>query len=356
MQEKNDWRIDDHKLVYHPARVAQWLEADTWEKAKKVYPIYWEITTSAACNHRCTFCSVDAIGYPAINVDEAVLIARMHEASQLGVRSVMFAGTGEPLVHKRISTITAQAVYAGLDAAFTTNGVLLDKLELVHLCTWIKVSLNAGRQETYAAIHQTKAADWDKVWSGIRNAVKRKGKCTIGVQCVVLPENVYEMRELAALCVDAGVDYLVLKPYSQATFMLSHKYEGTDYAAMRSYLQGVKDFDTPSFKVIYRSQAMEQEISGKHRYTKCNATPFFWVYSMADGRVFTCSAHLMDERFCIGNLNEQSFQEIWEGEGRRKQWELMKEFDIKRCRLNCRMDKQNRYLAEFSKVQHVNFI
>ena len=59
----DNWGIDSHKLHYHPDRVVQWLEADTWEKAKSVYPIYWEITTSAACNHRCTFCSVDAIGF-----------------------------------------------------------------------------------------------------------------------------------------------------------------------------------------------------------------------------------------------------------------------------------------------------
>src|SRR4051794_32740976 len=98
------WQIDGSKLHFHPERVAQWLEVgDDWEKAKKVYPIYWEITTSAACNHRCTFCSTDAIGYPAILVDADLLIARMEEAKALGVKSVMFAGTGEPLVHKRIS-------------------------------------------------------------------------------------------------------------------------------------------------------------------------------------------------------------------------------------------------------------
>ncbi len=352
----DDWSIDGHKLHMHPARVAQWLEADTWEKAKHVYPIYWEITTSAACNHRCTFCSVDAIGYPAILFDHGILARRMEEAARLGVKSVMFAGTGEPLVHKRISAITRAAVESGLDTAFTTNGVLLDKLDCVDLCTWIKISLNAGRKESYEAIHKARPEDWDKVWRNITAAVKRKGKCTIGVQCVVLQENVYEMRELASLCVDAGVDYLVLKPYSQGTFSITKQYEGTDYAAMRSYLEGVKDFDTKTFKVIYRSNAMGNEITGKHGFDKCNATPFFWCYAMADGRLFTCSAHLMDDRFCIGNLNEHSFQELWEGEGRRKQWELMKTFNIKQCRLNCRMDKQNRYLADFSRTQHVNFI
>ena len=351
------FRIDSHKLDLHPQRVAQWLGADTWEKAAKVYPIYWEVTTSAACSHRCTFCSVDAIGYPAILMDAEVLIARMGEAASLGVRSVMFAGTGEPLLHKKIDSIVAGAVGAGLDVAFTTNGVLLDRLESLPLCSWVKVSVNAGRAETYAAVHKAPGQHWYKVWTAIERASRRKGSCTLGVQCVVLPENVGEMDELAARAKDAGCDYLVLKPYSQGTFSLTHEYEALRYEQWDLALRAVRDKHTDEhFSVIYRENAMRQE-SESHHYDQCRATPTFWTYSMADGRMFTCSAHLMDERFCIGNLNAQSFQAIWEGEKRRENWELMRSFDIKQCRLNCRQNLQNRYLHDLKVgVPHANFI
>lgn len=353
----DEWGIDGGKLHLHPERVAQWMAADTWEKAKKVAPIYWEITTSAACNHRCTFCSTDAVGYPADLIDADRLIEQMQMAEEMGVKSVMFAGTGEPLVHKRISDITRGAVLvAGLDAAFTTNGVLLDKLDCVDLCTWIKVSLNAGTKDTYAKVHRTKEGDWDKVWSGIKRAVARKGQCTIGVQCVVLPENVYEMRNLAALCIEAGVDYLVLKPYSQATFMLSHQYENVDYTKMRDELQAVANLSTKDFKVIYRRNAINEEIGKKHSYDKCRATPSMWVYSMGNGDVITCSAHLLDKRFNIGNLNTHSFKEVWEGERRRENWELMSGFNISQCRLNCRMNNANKYMHQILHAKHATFI
>ena len=350
------WRIDSGKLQFHPERVAQYVAADTWEKAKTAYPIYWEITTSAACNHRCTFCSVDAIGYPADLLEANMLIATMREAKTLGVKSVMFAGTGEPLLHKKISKITNGAVDAGLDVAFTTNGVLLDKLEPVERCTWIKVSLNAGTPQTYEKVHRTKIGDWDNVWAGITNAVKRKGPCTIGVQCVVLPENCYEMRGLANRCRDAGVDYLVLKPYSQGTFSLTHQYENVDYSKMRVYLRNVKEFDTDTFKVVYRGSAINEEIEKKHSYDKCRSTPVAWVYAMGNGDIFTCSAHLMDKRFCIGNINTQTFKEIWEGEKRRENWEMMQEFNISVCRLNCRMNASNKYLHDLTTAKHINFI
>ena len=39
------YRIDSHKLIYHPKRVADWLKFhNQWEEAKKIYPIYFEIT------------------------------------------------------------------------------------------------------------------------------------------------------------------------------------------------------------------------------------------------------------------------------------------------------------------------
>ena len=107
----------------------------------------------------------------------------------------------------------------------------------------------------------------------------------------------------------------------------------------------------------YRANAIDQE-SRPHQYEKCNATPFMWAYFMANGDVFTCSAHLLDKRFCIGNINKQSFKEIWEGEKRHENWRLMKhEFDIKHCRLNCRMNQANIYLEQLKKsIPHHNFI
>lgn len=340
------FRIDSHKLQFHPRYVSRWLDGkDSWESAKSIYPLYVEVSPMGACNHRCTFCAVDYIGYKTNQLDADMLGERLHEMGKLGVKSVMFAGEGEPLLHKRINDMVLSAKTSGIDVAFTTNGVLLDKLDMLDQCSWVKVSLNAGTKETYARIHQTKEKDWETVWASIHRAASRKGSCTLGVQMVVLPDNESETRQLQSLCDDAGVDYLVLKPYSQHKFSLTRQYEGWKPVAMPQ----------SSKRLVVREESIA---TTEIPYDKCQATPYAWAYIMATGDVYSCSAYLLDERFKLGNIASQTFQEIWEGERRKENWAFVRNgLNISECRVNCRMDKVNRYLNELTQPgPHVNFV
>ncbi len=365
----NTYSIDSHKLIYHPARVAQLLEVgDNWEKAKTVYPIYIEISPIGACNHRCTFCAVDYIGYKSVSLDYEILKGRLKEMGSLGIKSIMYAGEGEPLLHKKINEIVLATHQAGIDISFTTNATAMDQKFIessLPLTKWIKVSLNAGSGATYAKIHQTKEKDFENVINNLKKASKFKRengiKCTLGVQTLLLPENKHEIIDLVKLCRDETLlDYLVIKPYSQHFSSKTRIYENIDYSDYLDLEKGLQPFNTESFQVIFRKNTMKKHIKDdKHRYTKCNSTPHIWAYIMADGSVYGCSAFLLDDRFHFGNLNDWTFKKIWQGEKRKNNFHFVNnKLDIKDCRKNCRMDEANRYLFALQEdlVPHVNFI
>ena len=361
--------IDGHKLIYHPQRVAQFLEVgDDWEKAKHVYPIYVEISPVGACNHRCTFCAVDYIGYKPARLDVAVAERALAEMGKKGVKSVMFAGEGEPMLHKDIDRMVAAAFKAGIDTAMTTNATVLSDAFMANALptmSWIKASVNAGTAQTYAKIHQTKESDFNKAVNNLKRMVSARNEnsyaCVIGAQIVMLPENEHEIEILAKLCRDEiGLDYLVVKPYSQHNFSLTRVYEKVDYQSKSDLAERLQALNTDQFTVVYRQNTMKKKAQGEvGRYQKCNATPFFWAYIMANGSVYGCSAYLLDKKFDYGNINESTFHDIWEGARRKENFGYIKnELDIKNCRVNCRMDEVNRYLDRIvnNKTTHVNFI
>jgi GTP 3',8-cyclase len=363
------YAIDSHKLMYHPRRVASFLDArDDWDKMKTVYPIYVEISPVGACNHRCTFCAVDYIGYKPIRLSLPVIERALAEMGERGVKSVMFAGEGEPMLHKDIDRMVMAAHKAGIDSAMTTNASVLSDAfvdNALPLISWIKASFNAGTPQTYAKIHQTKESDFDRVVSNLKRMVDARNKhgykCVLGAQIVLLPENASEVETLARICRDEiGLDYLVVKPYSQHTFSNTHVYEDISYQGYSELQAKLAQFNTEKFNVVYRENTMKKHDEGEAlRYKKCLATPAFWGYIMATGAVYGCSAYLLDARFDYGNINEKSFSEIWEGVKRQKNFHYVRnELDISECRLNCRMDEVNRYLDRLVRqdVQHINFI
>lgn len=352
------YRIDGHKLSYHLARVAD------WNAGRTVYPIAMEVSPSGACNHRCLFCAVDYLEYQPRFLDAALWRERIRELAGLGLKSVMFAGEGEPLLNRAIATIVGDTRAAGVDVSLVSNAVLLREdvaRAIVPSLEWIKVSCNAGTPETYAAVHRTRPEDFERVMENLALAVRirREGghRCTFGIQILLLPENAAEIGLLAVRARAIGLDYLVVKPYSHFAPSRTTRYQGIRYEEYLGLAAEVKRHETADFAVVFREETMRSWDSADRTYGRCLALPFY-SYIAADGTVWGCKEYLGDERFAFGNINEQTFREIWEGPRRAAAMRFVeRELDVRGCRTNCRLDKMNRWLWDLTHPPaHVNFI
>jgi len=369
------FRIDSHKASYHPERAgiveryAKEPENDeAFDDYRQMQPLYIEVAPVGACNHRCTFCSVDYIGYKSIFLDPRVYAASFEGLkTKYPVKAVMFAGEGEPLLHNQISEFLEINKRSAIDSAFTTNGTLLGKgryESILPLTSWIKVSCNAGTKESYAEIHRAPQEHFNRVWENLEGAAnfikEHKLSTKLGCQTLLLPENSNEIKDLATRAKESGLDYIVVKPYSQHLLSGNTKHKYIDYSKYLRMGEELAELNDERFDVIFRINTIKSWIAGKHEYCRCYSTPSMWGYIMANGDVYTCSAFLLDDRFKLGNIYEQSFAGIWSSEKRMRHAKyVMQEHNIEECRINCRMNGVNKYLADLidnERIEHKNFI
>ncbi|MBT6047194.1 MAG: radical SAM protein [Candidatus Scalindua sp.] len=353
----NKYRIDSHKLMYHLPLVCDWLNGEN------ICPIYMEISLVGSCNHRCVFCAYDFIGYPNRKLDCDRLLRFIDEAKEAGVKSFLFAGEGEPLLHPDIEKFIIYSKNSGIDVGLFTNGQLLrEELaeSILPFLTFVRFSFNGGTKENYADIHKVKPAVFEKVVSNIKRASEIKERDSldvdIGVQYVLLPENVAYLIKAVKTLKDTGIGYFVIKPFVQQSNLQSYRIgEQLDLNNIEGVLNEAESFSNKNFMVIARRESFEGY--GKKKYKHCYGTSFVSVLNSA-GDIATCLPYWDKEDFVIGNINKNTFRDIWFG-GRRKKIKgyLESELSVQECPPNCRPNAINEFLWNLkSPPEHINFV
>ena len=348
-------RMDSHKLLFHPERVADWLNGKT------IYPIEMEIGISGGCNHRCVFCAVDYMEYKPRMLKADVLIPNLKLMGEKGLRSIIYAGEGEPLTNPDAPEIINRTKGNGIDAAMSTNGVLFTK-EKSRSClkslSWVRFSIAGATDATYEKIHQCRKGDLQRALKNMSDAaaVKREQKLgtTLGAQLLLLPENKDEVVTLAKIIRETGFDYFTVKPFSQHP---SSKAKLTvDYSEAEDIGKELRQYETEDFKIYFRSKSIEN-LNMEKPYDFCDGL-YFMTYMDANGDVFPCIVFMGQDDFIYGNINEKTFPEIWESERAKKIRAMFDDaFIHAHCRKTCRLDEINKYLHELRHPgSHVNFI
>lgn len=329
------------KILLNPDKIKNILMED---ESVGNYPISVELTLTNACNLRCVYCSDLDLREKQGNrahMDKDVLYRLFDDLARGGTKGVTIEGGGEPSIYPEFEDVVNYATDKGLAVGLITNGVKSIPPNVVKKFEWIRVSLDASTPEEYLAL---KGVDcFEQVMNNIAFYTKECG--TVGVGYVVTNQNLSQIEALVLRLRDMGASYIQLRPVVDNDMLYPHDVD-------LSYL---KVFSNKKFGVIVDGMKENAESGNKH--LPCVANGITSVIS-GDGSVYLCGRlNVYSWLEPIGNINKNSFSEIWDGEIRRKQKQMVmdKEFCYKNCP-QCRVTKFNELFDRAKNVKSKNFI
>ncbi|MBU2051384.1 MAG: radical SAM protein, partial [Gammaproteobacteria bacterium] len=190
-------RLDHYsplKVFHHRDRI------DAMRRGERPQLIHAQLILTNLCQHSCNFCAYRSHGYSSsedfrdrdeIPVEKAAEIVESCRA--LGVKAIEITGGGEPLIYRGLPRVCDDITAAGMGYGIVTNGsAVTDKsLRALLRARWVRVSMDAGRPETYAAIRRVSRKTFDRTRRNLYTLVQaRQGPDpVVGVGFVVTREN-----------------------------------------------------------------------------------------------------------------------------------------------------------------------
>lgn len=287
------------------------------------------------CNVRCTMCYQTDFS-PKFNMPEVLYKDRLREAYP-HVTSVKLQG-GEPTIMKNCKEAAVLLRdHPKAKITLITNGVLMDDFwheTVVEQGGHVAISINAATAPTYEKI--VIAGDFARTVKNLERVLaNRKGKTpTVAISAVILKENFKETAALIDLGGRLGVDWVEFMVDPIVTFAgLPSRDEIV--AEMQRCVEakerwpglgvvGLDDFgDKFAFPIRFAGPKAPKK-------PMCGA-PFGNVVVDWDGTVRVCCSTWV----AMGNLHQQSLEEILAGRPVRKFRDKMKNDDYLWCSPNC---------------------
>lgn len=325
-------------------------------RGERPVPVHVQLILSDLCNQDCSFCAyrmsnglsrelfVTAETHnPNRKIETAKAEEIIRDCAALGVKAIQFTGGGEPTVHKDHEKLFALAQSLGMQTALVTNGVKMKATESFLRMTWIRVSVDAGTANTYAAVRGVSKAHWDAVWNNIR-ALAAAYSGTLGVGFVVTNENYKEIGLAAEKAKDAGASSMRVGAVFSTEGELYYRDADEVVAEIRA---AKKRSDGDGFEVI---DLFGRRMGDLHHGSPTD--PFcgyqhFTTYIGADLNVYRCCNTAYTKAGTIASLKNQRLTDVLP---------IRDEFDARGCR-HCQFLGQNRAIASLTREPtHAAFV
>jgi radical SAM protein with 4Fe4S-binding SPASM domain len=290
-------------------------------------PFYVTVDITRRCNLQCIGCRFHSpISKKSQFEDDPVmdipfdLFKKLCDGlKRMGTNSILLTGEGEPLLHSRIFDMISAAKGAGLHVILFTNGTLLDETRIKSLIEsrpdTLRVSLWASSPEEYEKnCPGSDPATFIKIIKGLKLLTRLKAEQKSKVPSVILHHpinrnNFNNIDAMADLACETRCDVLTFSPLkcwwgSMASLSLS---QDEEKLLLRSLIQMEKRLNSIPLKHNIGNTILRYKIG----YAVWQKMPCYiaWLHARVrvNGNVLPCHRCTL----IMGNLNEESLQEIW---------------------------------------------
>lgn len=317
------------------------------------YPCLLQIETSTRCNLRCRMCQRERDDYDEPKRDMPMeIFNKLAPVFKYVSQGSMF-GIGEPLLNKNFNRMLDRLRENLVDVLFYTNGMLVTR-EMAK--DWVE----RGLRDIIFSLDGTSAAkvedlrkglNFKKVLDKIKMINGHKKRChkrlpNIRISYTVMRGNLEELPDMVRLCKELGAGKIIvafmvayIEEFRQES--LYYHQELTNKVFKEAILLGKKlgiDVQVPGFFSLSKEKGAAQR--------KPCLEPWTSSYVFHDGKVRPCC--FTDE--IMGDLKEQSFKEIWNGEPYQR---LRKTVNTKNPPFECSRCHFVKYQAVDNKKTHI---
>lgn len=345
MELKNfDFR---QKLMFHPEHLI------ALRNGKRPFPITCEIDLTNLCNHDCYFCVVKEMREEhKTSLETPVILRAIKQMKSMGMKGISFTGGGEPLVHKDFYSILAYTHDLGIHTGLMTNGALLQKnQELLPHLNWIRISVGAGSRELYQKIQGKD--DFDRVIENVYMLGEQRQQSgavvNIGVRMLLDLDNYHTLPQLAEILRKSKIDYIQAAPDCR-----DDNYpilQAADYQEVIQETENILRGTNTKLLMAGFTQNQKDRAYPQRCYAHC-----YQVAITATGNVAFCKNMRGSEEMSIGNIYQNTIEEIWNGE---RCLELEARLDPQTCHSICKNMQINVAIEDFlnpTNDMSVNFV
>lgn len=312
------------------------------EDLKKLYdkPFYVYLSLSNICNANCIFCDVRQNKLKKCSIDVYKLI---DELKELGTKYIQFTGGGEPFINDDIFNYIDYCTKKKIKVIFISNGLNLNEEKIKRLSSYkihaVFFSIDSSDSKIHDKIRGVNGI-WNKVTNNINLIKKYMPKVKIVLNHVLNVDNIDEFEKFIRMKEKYNFDYInpiVVKDFEE---MFPKKDQIERYNNnLTKYYELVKklkiDFLQDDIN-FFRENVSNEGDRNTNIDLKCVYPSFCSFVDAPSGFVYPCDCSIHRDRkiYKIGDLHNNSFKEIWNGEKRKDLKEKLLNSELN-CKMKC---------------------